>query len=451
MLEEERTNGHRSADLEADGDRYPSKRRQFRRRTTKPWSGKKLLEFYRRDRGAEETAVEFLNALRKLACEAGFIDCGECSNRDMIFLGRIVSDVGDESITDHILGLDAVPTAEEIDRICETMGEQRATTMPPLKRKKQWAAATVSEGEDENGRRAAKRRSETEATATLSPRGPQSVTHYDCVSATSVAGTLVINGETLVSKVRQRRRGSSDAATRSHSTSSSPGPLTIPTSPTGGPGSPTPVQSDGNYAMKVSPPHGAIEFGTDESEYPLPPPSPPPSAQRRPVYVRPIASLMAEPPSTSSLGGGRSLPDTTRRPGAPVAAPARSAEPITDVVPAKRGGGKGTRLKELLPEGWPLTVEQTANMDMQKLEHMMAVRHLSTEDVEKVKQVRRLEKNRRAAKKSRSNTVQAMEKLRYALNMYIGYVQENRHQCHEQVLPLTCRSAFNLISTLCAE
>ena len=57
-------------------------------------------------------------------------------------------------------------------------------------------------------------------------------------------------------------------------------------------------------------------------------------------------------------------------------------------------------------------MEQTAEMDMQELEHMMAARRLSTENVEKLKQVRRLEKNRRAAKKSRSNTVQAMEKLR---------------------------------------
>ena len=69
-------------------------------------------------------------------------------------------------------------------------------------------------------------------------------------------------------------------------------------------------------------------------------------------------------------------------------------------------------MKELLPEGWSLTVEQTANMDMQKLEHLMATTRLSMEDVEKVKQVRRLEKNRRAAKKSRNNTVQAMDKLR---------------------------------------
>ena len=70
------------------------------------------------------------------------------------------------------------------------------------------------------------------------------------------------------------------------------------------------------------------------------------------------------------------------------------------------------KLKELLPKGWSLTVEQTANMDMQRLEQLMASMQLSAEDVEKVKQVRRLEKNRRAAKKSRNNTVQAMGKLR---------------------------------------
>ena len=428
MLEEGRANGHGSANANAEFDRTRSTLKQFRRRTTMPpWRGDKLLDYYRRDRKEEESAAEFLNALRRLASEAGFLDCHKCHNRDMMLLGRLISGVGDEAITDQILGLDSAPSAEEIDRICGTVEEQRATTMPPLKRKKQWAAAAASGPRDDGiGKSAAKRRKETEAGETAAP----GVTHYDCVSATSVAGTLVINGETLVSKVRQQRRGSSDAATTSPSALPSPHPSPSSASPANRPGSPDPNQGDGNLALKVSPPHGAIEFGADGCE------SPPPlaagaavaAAQRRPVYVRPIASLMAEP-STSSAAIGRDLLDSSviSRPGAPTAtstsgaastsnwaASARRAQPLTDVVPAKRGGGKGTKLKELLPAGWPMTAEQTANMDMQKLEHLMATMQLSMEDVEKVKQVRRLEKNRRAAKKSRNNTVQAMEKLRYS-------------------------------------
>ena len=54
-------------------------------------------------------------------------------------------------------------------------------------------------------------------------------------------------------------------------------------------------------------------------------------------------------------------------------------------------------------------------MDIQRLEQLMVTARLSAEDVEKVKHVRRLEKNRKAAKKSRCNTVQAMHKLRWAL------------------------------------
>ena len=384
-----------------------------------PWKGDKLLDYYRRDRKEEETTVEFLYVLRKLAYEAGFVDCPKCHNRDMMLLGRLLSGVCDESIKDQILGMDSLPGPEEIDRICGGIEERQTTTttMPPLKRKKQWAAAaTVSEQkEGEIGMSATKRRREMTGT----PPEAQSVTHYDCVRATAVEGTLVINGETLVSKVRQQqRRGSPGAAgARSPSTLSSPRPLALSTSPSYRLGSAAPTQTDENLALKVSPPHGAIEFGTDGCESP----PPLPAAQRRPVYVRPIASLMPEP-TTSYAADGRDLsgptvvlrPDasTTAAPTSSAAAGARYAHPLTDVIPAKRGGGKGTKLKELLPEGWSLTVEQTANMDMQKLEHLMATTRLSMEDVEKVKQVRRLEKNRRAAKKSRNNTVQAMDKLR---------------------------------------
>ena len=398
MLEEGRTKSLESEEAEVNGDKTSTTLRQFRRRM--PWSGHKLLEYSRRERREAETALEFLNALRKLACEAGFVECHHCNCRDMMLLGRLLSVFGHGSILGHVEKLESPPSAEEVDRICGAIEAlQAAATMPPLKRKKQWAAAAVSDP----GSTAGKRRRETEV-AEMAEEGTQRVTHYDCVSATSVAGTLVINGETLVSKVRRPPSGSPDADCGSPSTFVSPRPLTTSASTAGGPISPAPVESDGNYALKVSPPHGAIEFGADGCEYPNPPLAPP--AQRRNVYVRPMASLMAEPPSTA--------PSSDADAAAPSSAASRvpCAPPLTDLIPAKKGGGKGTRLRELLPAGWPLTVEQTAEMDMQELEHMMAARRLSTENVEKLKQVRRLEKNRRAAKKSRSNTVQAMEKLR---------------------------------------
>ena len=416
LLEGGRAKGHGSANAEADGDGTRATLVQFRRRRTRPWNGDKLLDYHRRDRKEEETAVEFLNALRKLALEAGFIDCNECHNREMMLLGSLISGGSDEAIRDQIMGLDALPSAEEMERICGRMEERRATAMPPLKRKKQWAAAAAaSRPRDEGIGTAAKRLCETAGTPAGQSAGAKAV------AACTLA--LVIHGETLVSKVRRQRGSFSEARACSPHPLPSPPPLTSATSPADRLGSPAPTQSKDNLALKVSPPHGAIEFGADGCESP-----PPPPARRRPVYVRPIVPRVDEP-STSSVTNSRDLPGTSNiaRPDAPAAAakstpvaattsnsatPAQYAQSLTDVVPAKRGGGKGMKLKELLPKGWSLTVEQTANMDMQRLEQLMASMQLSAEDVEKVKQVRRLEKNRRAAKKSRNNTVQAMEKLR---------------------------------------
>ena len=51
----------------------------------------------------------------------------------MVIAGRLMSGAGDDALTDKILGLKCVPSAEEVGRLC-------GMSVPLLKRKKQWAA-----------------------------------------------------------------------------------------------------------------------------------------------------------------------------------------------------------------------------------------------------------------------------------------------------------------------
>ena len=74
---------------------------------------------------------------RSLASDAGIIECDKCHNRDMVIAGRLMSGAGDDALTAKILGLKSVPSAEEVDRLC-------GMAVPPLKRKKQWAAAAAA-------------------------------------------------------------------------------------------------------------------------------------------------------------------------------------------------------------------------------------------------------------------------------------------------------------------
>ena len=102
---------------------------------------------------------------------------------------------------------------------------------------------------------------------------------------------LVLNGETVISRVRQRQP-------------TPPRPPPPPSSTTSSSSFSTPPPPNGdNFAVKVSPPHGAIEFGAadgDGESVPTP----------RPVYVRPILPVYGAAASFSSPttnGRGRDL------------------------------------------------------------------------------------------------------------------------------------------------